>query len=403
MTRQARLWLDVTATESSELQTGIQRVTLELFRWLVRLHPDASAVKAVSLRLVDGQWQHWQANAFTHRVLNLEGTATPDQPIEPEPGDCLLHLDLATTPVALAFAQGLYAGYQANGMRVSSIVYDLLPIGLPDCFAPGMQQHHLDWLGALASFDGAICISQAVAQELRDWFNQQAVDVRKLAIDAFRLGSDIGTFGQLAATSHKRQRFRPKRFGVERAKTFLMVGTIEPRKGYAQALDAFEVLWQAGTDYRLIVIGREGWQHLPMAQRIAVDSLACRLQQHPERFQRLLWLDSADDDRLEQAYFQADCLLAASLGEGFGLPIVEATSRGLPVLARDIPVFREVAPSGTSFFTPNTLVDALIKWHPSHRAPQPLKTITWRDSATEVWVWLSRTGFVHEQGSRHAQ
>lgn len=172
-----------------------------------------------------------------------------------------------------------------------------------------------------------------------------------------------------------------------------MVGTIEPRKGYDAALDAFDTLWQDNQDHRLIIVGREGWQHLPLAQRVPVTSLVRRLQHHPERYGRLLWLSSADDQALQGAYAQADCLLAASLGEGFGLPLIEAASRGLPVLARDIAVFREVAPPGTVFFNADQLADALRHWQPAASPPGPGPApVSWQDSAMQVSTWLGQTG-----------
>ncbi len=44
---------------------------------------------------------------------------------------------------------------------------------------------------------------------------------------------------------------------------------------------------------------------------------------------------------------RARALLMASFGEGYGLPIVEARAVGTPVIAFDIPVFREIAPEAT--------------------------------------------------------
>jgi glycosyltransferase involved in cell wall biosynthesis len=59
-----------------------------------------------------------------------------------------------------------------------------------------------------------------------------------------------------------------------RAPTLLMVGTLEPRKGQAQALAAFELLWAKGVDANLVIVGKNGW---------LVDALAERLQAHPQR------------------------------------------------------------------------------------------------------------------------
>lgn len=437
----ARLLLDITATESSALKTGIQRVTLELFQWLSLLLKDSHEVVPVYLKESRGKFKHCRANAFEYRLQGAAGDEPADDWLVPQATDTLLHLDLATTPVHSAYREGLYADYQARGVRVFSLVYDLLPIQLPDCFPPGTEQHHRSWLEALASFDGALCISQDVAQAVRAWFKARHPNARCQSVDSFLLGADIGTFNLpnsvgSAPTAAKSPPMSPllptpqtprlKRAGLGRAKTFLMVGTIEPRKGYAEVLDAFDELWRKDADYRLIIVGREGWAHLPDSQREAITAVTDRVYAHPQRFRKLIWLPSADDEQLELAYRQADCLIAASLGEGFGLPIIESASRGVPVLARDIAVFREVAPPETHFFATGKLVSAMAQWQPlrsswrgswrdpAHATPsitldvldaldtllkfapdtppvaaaQPTINITWQDSAQLVLNWL---------------
>ena len=52
------------------------------------------------------------------------------------------------------------------------------------------------------------------------------------------------------------------------------------------------------------------------------------------------FVDEAD---LEGLYAAAECLAFPSLNEGFGLPLIEAMARDLPVVCSDIPVLREVA------------------------------------------------------------
>ena len=57
---------------------------------------------------------------------------------------------------------------------------------------------------------------------------------------------------------------------------------------------------------------------------------------------RLFWLEGISDEYLEKIYDAATCLIAASEGEGFGLPLIKVAQHKLPIIARDIPVFREV-------------------------------------------------------------
>ena len=151
-----------------------------------------------------------------------------------------------------------------------------------------------------------------------------------------------------------------------------MVGTIEPRKGHEQALDAFELLWSSGTDVNLLIIGHNGW---------LTQQLTRRISHHAEKERRLFWLDNADDAVLEMAYASADALLAASIGEGFGLPLVEASHRGVPVIARALPVFREIMGDYPSYFeseTPEELAQHLIQWlnqRPEPGSPPQLPTL----------------------------
>ncbi|HEY7803072.1 MAG TPA: glycosyltransferase, partial [Orrella sp.] len=138
-----------------------------------------------------------------------------------------------------------------------------------------------------------------------------------------------------------------------------------------------------------IIVGREGWASLAHDDRRDIPHTVFRLKTHPEKYDRLIWIGNADDRKLEQAYAQADCLIAASYDEGFGLPIIEAAQRGIPVIARDIPVFHEVAPAGTTFFSPNELANTIIWWRKPDKTTLSPFQHTWHDSAVEVLDWLN--------------
>ena len=139
--------------------------------------------------------------------------------------------------------------------------------------------------------------------------------------------------------------------------SFLTVGTIEPRKGHAQVLAAFERLWDSGHDLRLVIVGRPGW---------LVEELLEKLRHHPKLGSLLFWLEDVSDADLERIYGACSCLIAASEGEGFGLPLIEAAQHKLPILARDIPVFREIAGAAcrasSKDRTPEALAEAVTEW-----------------------------------------
>ena len=168
-----------------------------------------------------------------------------------------------------------------------------------------------------------------------------------------------------------------------------MVGTLEPRKGHLQAIEAFTQLWESGVDVNLVIIGRAGWQQLPTDQQRSIPQLLARLGNHPEKGRRLFWFDGPSDEFLELIYSSVNGLLAASEDEGFGLPLIEAAQKGLPILARDIPVFREVAKDHACYFTadnPQQLASAVAGWLNDGFVPPStaMAWLTWQQSADNL-------------------
>ncbi|MEC7931818.1 MAG: glycosyltransferase, partial [Pseudomonadota bacterium] len=122
--------------------------------------------------------------------------------------------------------------------------------------------------------------------------------------------------------------------------------TIEPRKGHDCLIAAMEYLWASEADAPpLVIVGRPGWRTEP---------LQAQMRELETREPRFLWLDNASDELLAELYGRAALVAVPSRGEGFGLPIVEALRHGRKILARDIPVFRELAQPGLSYFDDET-------------------------------------------------
>jgi glycosyltransferase involved in cell wall biosynthesis len=180
--------------------------------------------------------------------------------------------------------------------------------------------------------------------------------------------------------------------------SFLMVGTIEPRKGHLQAIKAFERLWQRGVDANLVIVGKEGWTALPDSERRTIPEIVGRLRHHPEKDHRLFWLQGVSDEFLERIYAQAACLLFASEGEGFGLPLIEAAQHQMPLIARDLPVFREVAAEHAMYFSglaPEELADTISSWLELRAQNRVVSSAgmpwrTWADNARDLAAVLCR-------------
>jgi glycosyltransferase involved in cell wall biosynthesis len=122
-----------------------------------------------------------------------------------------------------------------------------------------------------------------------------------------------------------------------------------------------------------------------------------RIRTNSEAGRRLFFVEGASDVELNLAYQSANALIAASVAEGFGLPIVEAAMHGKPTIASDIPVFREVGGKDTMYFSlehPRMLADAIMSFcdlpDVERRAMAArIKVTTWKESASRLLEIIS--------------
>ena len=225
---------------------------------------------------------------------------------------------------------------------------------MPEVFPPGASESHEQWLRSVAKSDGVFCISKSVADDFSQWISEKKVLSEQrlpFSVDWFHLSPEIFASSPTRGLPVGADKVLKKFQGDI---TFLMVGTIEPRKGYLQTLEAFDILWQEGIEANLIFVGKEGWQNLSQEARRDIPETTSRIKNHPQLNKRLFWLEGISDEYLEKVYAASACLIASSYGEGFGLPLIEAAKHGLPIFGRDIPVFREVAGEHASYFKSNT-------------------------------------------------
>lgn len=319
-----------------------------------------------------------------------------DEPIDARAGDILFGADLAGYTVVEADNSGVYKILKQIGVYICFTVFDLLPIKMPEFFPPGADKDFFIWLNSIYRIaDHVICISSSVADEFRHWVDNNCLPRKiPLKINWMHLGANFEASFYNEATLIKNEslstifKLRP---------TFLMVGTIEPRKGYIQSIAAFDLLWEDGIDLNLVIVGKEGWQGLPANIRRTIPKIVNTLHDHSEFGKRLFWLDGISDVDLEKIYTTAVCLIAASEGEGFGLPLIEAARRHLPILAREISVFREVAGQYAFYFSgleAGDLASAIAEWlilYEQERYPKSegMPWMTWSQSVENLKTILN--------------
>jgi glycosyltransferase involved in cell wall biosynthesis len=390
--------VDVSATCRNDLKTGIQRVVRALVWELIHTPPPGYRIEPVYLTDEGGSWHYRYARTWTSRLLEIPPGWLADESVEAFADDVLLVADFTSRFAVEAEQSGLFFRMKEAGVSIHFIVYDLLPILTPEFFPPG-QFGFTDWIRTVSRIsDGALCISRSVAEDLRIWIsNHPQGRVRTMDVDWFHLGADID---RSAPTSGLPKNARRQLSVINSSPSFLMVGTIEPRKGYLQVIEAFTKLWLDGAQINLVIVGKEGWLGLPDSQRRTIPAIIERLKSHPESGRRLLWMDGASDEFLLSLYDSCTCLIAASEGEGFGLPLIEAAQHKIPIIARNISVFKEVAGEHAFYFeglAPENLSDAIRKWlELNSRGAAPssrdMPWLSWKQSAHQVQMKL---GLVH--------
>jgi len=306
-----RLFLDVTITYKSLLNTGVQRVIRELCRY-------------------------GEIGGELTPVIIDQGIfiCVPDmEEIKYRDGDKILLLDSGWTHTKIYLPALEHA--KMKGFDIILGIYDLIPIRHPGFVNPYFNELFDEWLRSVTPFCTSIlAISQSSADAYYFWAEKNSLLTNIKKIGWFHLGANLPKrFENKTNESSVRKNF-PSTF-------LLSVGTLEPRKGYTCALDAFDQLWNEGSSLSYVIIGRRGDLSLHIIDRIL---------NHSQYGQKLYWPQNVDDHLLADYYKYSSGVLIPALAEGFGLPLIEACIHGKPVIASDLPVFREIAPPGVIFF-----------------------------------------------------
>lgn len=185
-----------------------------------------------------------------------------------------------------------------------------------------LQKETLDNLEAhmtreLARADAVICVSESTRRDLLAFYD---VDPSR----AVAIHSGLGISAAPAPMDELPARY------------LLFVSTIEPRKNLGVLLDAFAKLRASGYDGSLVVVGKIGWKSKEIAPRL--------------REPGIVHLDYVDAARLATVYQRAEAFVFPSIYEGFGFPLLEAMSFGVPAIAARSSSLPEVGGDAALYF-----------------------------------------------------
>jgi glycosyltransferase involved in cell wall biosynthesis len=249
-----------------------------------------------------------------------------------QPGRGRLWLNVGHTGLNLP---GLAEWVRAADIRPVLMLHDIIPITHPEFCRDGEKARHEVRVKTLLGIAHAVLgNSQDTLDQLNDY--------------ADRIGMAVPQ--SLPVWPGTPLLSMPGQDLPAQTDDFIILGTIEGRKNHMLLLDVWQqlVAQRGEAAPRLVIIGRRGW---------ACDDVLARLDGGGFGT-RVMETGPLDDAGVATYLAGARALLFPSVAEGYGLPLIEALASGLPAIASDLAVFREISQN-----VPDMLpVDDVLGW-----------------------------------------
>lgn len=332
--------------------SGVDRVEMAYARGLMRLYGDALSFAAVhpiglygrvgrdvALAYLDELEQRWTSEDNGPRqrsipsVLPWLSRLLPVRVPRSAAHSRLVYIQVS--PHHLTHADKVRAILVKEQARFVCMVHDLIPIEFPEYARPGgadLHRKRMDTLAACA--DAVIVNSAATGRSFQPWIERSGRDID---VHVALLGTEPMAHTSISA---------PAKTGPDERPWFVCLGTIEPRKNHLLLLHLWRHLAEtlpAGDVPRLVIIGKRGWENeqvLDMLDRCPA------LRPHVEE------VSGCSDVRLATLLRGARALLMPSFAEGYGMPVAEALSVGVPVICSDIAAHHEVGGDAPDYIDP---------------------------------------------------
>lgn len=203
------------------------------------------------------------------------------------------------------------------------MVHDIAPIRYPQFFSKkGSLFYNIQLRLALKKARFVVTISKTVLGELLQMDSKPNKDFILLGLHDWALSTKNEAKNKEVFTKYN----LPPNY-------LIMVGTLEPRKNHVTAIKAFSLFIKDYPLYKLVIVGKKGWFYNEIFKTVSDLKLE----------NSVIFTGYVPEADLASLIDLSIGGIQLSIYEGFGLPIIEFTARGKPVLASNIAVFKEVA------------------------------------------------------------
>lgn len=228
-----------------------------------------------------------------------------------------------------------YATPVLSSSKKIATIHDMAVFTVGECYTKGQvatKKFLLD--NTVKSADKIICISNFTYNELKRYypnvddnkieiihngFNKPVIKNKSVPLEKFNINSDY----------------------------ILFVGTISPSKNLVRLMKAFKEVININTNLKLVIVGKNGWKFNEVYD--SIENLGLN--------NNVVFTGYVSTDELESLYNKSMFVVYPSLYEGFGLPPLEALSRGKTILVSNIPVLKEILGEAAFYCDPYNVED----------------------------------------------
>ena len=319
MERDPILYLDCTSTVRTNLTTGVQRVVRGLCDQSV-VFSEQLGIKCVPI-----------ANQFEafYRVedacLITLNTQEDFVPVD------FRYRDIYFCPDAF-WTMDMYQWFpffHSKGMPIATLIYDLIPLTHPQYFSAQTIQVFENSLLDIVKYSKLLpCISFETQRALKKFCHSKNIQIKEENCPVIPIAPAVLV---LPGQDHEEDNELPVNY-------FLIVGTLEPRRGYLEALREYSMYRDEGGEAELVIVGKRGSHSDEIIHSISTFENSVR------------WIDNANDSQLANLYQNAAAVVSPSLAEGYGLPVAEGLLYNGLVFANRLAVFGEFAGAHPYYF-----------------------------------------------------
>ena len=378
---------------SANVPTGIDRVELAYARYLLSHAPEQTRFCAMHPIGVMGMINGTVARRFIKALEVQWGQSVPGRPAAPLRGVInrgLFWRRPRTLPLGTVYLNVSHhhltrprvvdAFLRQTGARFVVMIHDLIPIDYPEYSRPREPARHEVRLETVARYADAIIVPSHYVRESVC----RHLAAKSANIPVYAVPHGVDATHQL---SHHAELNASLRTQLAGRPYFVCLGTIEPRKNHLLLLNVWRRLVERDPSSApvMVIVGKRGWEN---------ENILDLLDRAPALKGHVIECQSLADTEVQTLLKGSSGLLFPSFVEGFGLPLAEALSLGVPALCSDIPVLREVGGKAARYLDPldgPAWMDAIMRYAAlgSDRQKHTLQTenfsaLSWDESVAQA-------------------